>query len=165
MNIFFADKLKSLRAEKRVSQEKLAQYLSVSFQAVSKWESGNSYPDITLLPEIARFFGVSIDELLCVEKIDEKRLFDEYSNKAEDLHRSGDRADALALWQEAYQRMPNNIDVKEMLMSAYFDTDREKYFREFYELATDIYDGNAEGTACAMYYKSQAISQTVPHGF
>ena len=38
MNIYFAEKLKSLRAEKKVSQEKLAQYLNVSFQAVSKWE-------------------------------------------------------------------------------------------------------------------------------
>ena len=39
MNVYLAEKLKSLRAEKRVSQEKLAQYLNVSFQAVSKWEN------------------------------------------------------------------------------------------------------------------------------
>ena len=123
MNIYFAEKLKSLRAEKKVSQEKLAQYLNVSFQAVSKWETGNTYPDITLLPDIARFFGVTVDELLCVEKIDEKRLFEDYSQKAADLFRCGDRAGALALWQDAYKRMPNNIDVKEMLMSSYFDTD------------------------------------------
>ena len=83
MNIYFAEKLKSLRAEKKVSQERLAQYLNVSFQAVSKWETGNTYPDITLLPGIARFFGVTIDDLLCVAKIDEKRLFNEYSEKAE----------------------------------------------------------------------------------
>ena len=88
MNIYFAEKLKKLRAEKKVSQEKLAQYLDVSSQAVSKWETGNAYPDITLLPDLARFFGVTVDELLCVEKIDEKRLFDEYSEKAADLFRS-----------------------------------------------------------------------------
>ena len=67
MNIYFAEKLKKLRAEKKVSQEKLAQYLDVSSQAVSKWETGNAYPDITLLPDLARFFGVTVDELLCVE--------------------------------------------------------------------------------------------------
>ena len=159
MNIYFAEKLKSLRAEKKVSQERLAQYLNVSFQAVSKWETGNTYPDITLLPDIARFFGVTIDDLLCVAKIDEKRLFNEYSEKAEDLFRCGDKTGALALWQEAYRSMPNNIDVKEMLMSAYFDADREKHFEEFYDLAIDIYNGNVEGKACAMYYKSQAIAQ------
>ncbi len=159
MNIYFAEKLKSLRAEKKVSQEKLAQYLNVSFQAVSKWETGNTYPDITLLPDIAHYFGVTVDELLCVEKIDEKRLFEDYSRKAADLFRCGDRAGALALWQDAYKRMPNNIDVKEMLMSSYFDTNHEKYFGEFYDIATDIVTGNAEGKACAMYYKGQAISQ------
>ena len=89
MNIYFADKLKSLRVDKKVSQEKLAQYLNVSFQAVSKWETGNSYPDITLLPDIARFFGVSVDELLCVEKIDEDGLYREYEKKAGELCRSG----------------------------------------------------------------------------
>ncbi len=158
MDICFSDKLKSLRVEKKVSQEKLAQYLKVSFQAVSKWENGNAYPDITLLPDIARFFGVTVDELLCVELIDEKRLFEEYSEKAVDLFRCGNKAEALALWQEAYQRMPNNIDVKEMLMSSYFDADRKKYFHEIYDLATEIINGNAQGTAGSMYYKGQAIS-------
>ena len=43
MNIYFAEKLKKLRAEKKVSQEKLAQYLDVSSQAVSKWETGVSH--------------------------------------------------------------------------------------------------------------------------
>lgn len=159
MNIYFAEKLKSLRTEKNISQEKLARYLKVSFQAVSKWETGNTYPDISLLPDIAHFFDVTVDELLCVEKIDEKKLFDEYSEKTSSLFQSGKRADALTLWQEAFKRMPNNIDVKEMLMSSYFDTDITKYFQDFHELATEIYEGEAEGEACAMYYKSQAISQ------
>lgn len=159
MNVFFAEKLKELRTERKVSQEKLAQYLNISFQAVSKWENGNAYPDITLLPNIARFFGVSVDELLCVERIDEDRLYKEYEEKADELYRNGKISEALTLWQEAYKRMPNNIDVKEMLMSAYFDTDIEKYFTEFYDLAMDILKNNEDGQTCAMYYKGQAISQ------
>lgn len=43
MNLHLDEKLKSLRKEKNVSQEKLAQYLSVSYQAVSKWETGISH--------------------------------------------------------------------------------------------------------------------------
>ena len=46
MNIYLSDKLKELRSQKNISQEKLAQYLNVSFQAVSKWENGNSYPKV-----------------------------------------------------------------------------------------------------------------------
>ncbi len=159
MNLYLAEKLKELRNQKQISQGKLAQYLNVSFQAVSKWENGNAYPDITLLPDIARFFGITVDELLCVEKSDENKLFEEYNRKAGALFRVGKREEALAVWQEAYNRMPNNIDVKEMLMSSYFDTDKNKYFLEFVELATDIYNGDDEGRAWSMYYKGQAISQ------
>lgn len=159
MNILLAEQLKRFRADKKVSQEKLAQYLNVSPQAVSKWENEISYPDISLLPEIARFFGVSVDELLCVEKIDEARLFEEYSAKAFDFYRCGDTEKALAVWQEAYKQMPNNIDVKEMLMSAYFDTDKVSYFNEFYDLAMDIYNGSSKGQSGTMYYKGQAIRE------
>ena len=71
MNANLAEKLKSLRKEKNISQEKLAQYLNVSFQSVSKWENGNSCPDISLLPAIARYYGITVDELLQVENINE----------------------------------------------------------------------------------------------
>lgn len=55
--------IKALRQAKNVNQEELADYLGVSFQAVSKWETGANVPDIALLPDIAVFFGVTIDEL------------------------------------------------------------------------------------------------------
>ncbi len=56
-------KIKNLRLEKNVKQEELAEYLGVSFQAVSKWETGASVPDIALLPNLAVFFGITIEEL------------------------------------------------------------------------------------------------------
>ena len=55
--------IKALRRQRGIRQEALAQALDVSVQAVSKWETGSSLPDILLLPGIARFFGVSIDTL------------------------------------------------------------------------------------------------------
>lgn len=55
------------RKEKQVTQEGLAQFLNVSKAAVSKWESGKSYPDITLLPVIANFFSITVDDLLGYE--------------------------------------------------------------------------------------------------
>ncbi len=54
----------SLRTEKGYTQEQFAGMLGVSAAAVSKWERGNAYPDITLLPKIAEVFNVSVDYLL-----------------------------------------------------------------------------------------------------
>jgi transcriptional regulator with XRE-family HTH domain len=55
--------IKMLRTKRGISQDVLAQALDISVQAVSKWETGNSLPDILLLPRIAKFFEITIDEL------------------------------------------------------------------------------------------------------
>ncbi len=151
-----ADKLKELRKSKNVSQEKFAEYLGVSYQAVSKWENNITYPDILLLPDIARFFGISVDELLQVEQIDADRYFEECSLKSKMLFRDGKRAEIIPMWLEVYRKMPNDIRVKEMLMSTYFDTDKVKYQNEIIELGTEIYNSDSD-EGCNSYYKSQAI--------
>ena len=60
--------IKRKREEKGWTQEQLAEKLSVSAQAVSKWESGKSCPDISLLPAIAKLFGVTVDALFSLPK-------------------------------------------------------------------------------------------------
>ncbi len=161
MNIYIGDKIKSLRTEKEISQEKLAQYLNVSYQAVSKWENGNTYPDISLLPEIARFFGVTVDELLQVEKIDEQKLYNDYEQQACKLYHNGEIEASLNVWKEAYHDMPNNPAVKEKLMSAYFDTDKIKYQKEIIEIATELYNATltADAGDTEAFYRGQAITQ------
>ncbi|MGN1344837.1 MAG: helix-turn-helix domain-containing protein, partial [Traorella sp.] len=61
MNI--GNKIKTLRNKKALSQSELADILHVTAQAVSKWESNLSYPDINQLPTLASLFGITIDEL------------------------------------------------------------------------------------------------------
>lgn len=56
--------IKKLRKDKGMTQEDLAQYVGVSTPAISKWESGTTYPDITILPILANLFEVTIDNLL-----------------------------------------------------------------------------------------------------
>ena len=65
----FNEKLQELRKNRGLTQEELAELLFVSRAAVSKWESGRGYPNIESLKEIAKFFSVSIDELLSGEKL------------------------------------------------------------------------------------------------
>ena len=84
MTIYLSENIKRLRRDRELTQEALAEFLGVTFQSVSNWERGESYPDITLLPEIAGFFKVSVDELLGVNRAEDeeeiKRLLQEHDN-------------------------------------------------------------------------------------
>jgi len=59
-----AKTLVSKRKEKDITQDELASYIGVSKASVSKWETGQSYPDITFLPQLAAYFNISVDELI-----------------------------------------------------------------------------------------------------
>lgn len=63
MNLELGNKIKQLRLQKGITQDTLAKVLNVSYQTISKWETNASMPDIQLLPEIAVYFGCSIDDL------------------------------------------------------------------------------------------------------
>lgn len=64
----FNEKLQSLRKQKNLTQEELAEKLFVSRAAISKWESGRGYPNIDSLRAIAAFFSVTVDELLSADE-------------------------------------------------------------------------------------------------
>ena len=77
MEIKMGEKIKALRKQKNISQEVLAQVLGVSYQAVSKWETGACMPDVAMIPAIAGFFEVSTDELFDFNLIEqEKKIMD-----------------------------------------------------------------------------------------
>lgn len=71
------------RKEKGITQEQLADYIGISKASVSKWESGLSYPDVLLLPELATYFNISVDELLGyspqLTKEDIKKIYNKLS--------------------------------------------------------------------------------------
>lgn len=77
--------IRKCRKERGLTQEELARYLGVSAPAVNKWEKGLSYPDITLLPVLAAYFNLSVDELLGYEpqmtKEGIKRLYHELAGR------------------------------------------------------------------------------------
>ena len=85
-NMNIGNQIKSLRLEKKVRQEEVAEYLGVSTQAVSKWETGASTPDITLLPNIATYFGVSIDELFALPEEAQFERIENMLSRERSLH-------------------------------------------------------------------------------
>ena len=111
MELKIAEKIRKLRVEKNVTQEELAAHISISAQAVSKWERGEGYPDITLLPRIALFFGVTTDELLGVaEEQIEDQIF-EWVKLYMEYDRNGETEKSRDLWKKAYETYPNNHEV------------------------------------------------------
>ena len=77
MDITIGRRMRELRASKKNTQEQLAAHLGITVQAVSKWEREEGYPDISLLPAIASFYGVSVDSLLGVDEIERQRKLQE----------------------------------------------------------------------------------------
>ena len=67
MAIYFTEKFKNLRKSRNLTQEQIADIFHVSPQAVSRWETGITYPDIELLPALADFFSVTVDDLLGID--------------------------------------------------------------------------------------------------
>ena len=80
-----AENIVRLRHEKKITQERLAEFLGVTKASVSKWETGQSMPDILMLPQLATYFDVKVDELmgyvpqLSKEQID--RLYQEFAKE------------------------------------------------------------------------------------
>ena len=103
-----SDNIKRLRKEKAISQEILANHLGVSFQAVSKWETGAAMPDVLLIPAIASFFGVSTDELFGFNVYEIEQEVQRICDEAYTYRRVGDIAQAEILLREGLKRFPGN---------------------------------------------------------
>ena len=101
------EKIKSLRKQKNISQEVFANYLGVSFQAVSKWENGNTMPDVTMIPAIASFFGVSTDELFDFNLYEtEKRVEEIVSEHSRYWHTDKKKAEQII--RDGLKKYPGN---------------------------------------------------------
>lgn len=119
------EKLRSLRRSRRLTQEQLAEALHLSSQAVSKWETGASCPDLDTLLRLAAFYGVSTDELL---DFDRRRIDREVDALvAESVPLRSDSARAEAFYRDALRRYPNNeVLLNCLLMTIPHDRLREK---------------------------------------
>ncbi|MBQ7827468.1 MAG: helix-turn-helix transcriptional regulator [Clostridia bacterium] len=116
------EKIKYLRQKNDVTQEKLAEYLGITYQSISKWENGNGMPDISLVVPLANFFGVSLDELFDRDSDMQAAEIEEYMKKAGELANRGLVAEELALWREAVQKYPRDYSCLNMLAHALYGT-------------------------------------------
>jgi len=123
MNMKMGEKIRSLRKSRNISQEILAQYLGVSFQAVSKWENGSALPDVAMIPAIASFFDVSTDELFNFNLIEqEQRVMKLCAQAAE--YRFSDPARSEAMLREGLKQFPGNDIILNNLLYTMRSPDR-----------------------------------------
>ena len=127
--------IKRLRLEKGLTQEEVALHLGVSFQSVSKWERGDGYPDIELLPAIAHYFGISVDELLGVSDSVKKEKYDEINEKWMENNKNGLHRENTDLMRDALRKFPNDALLLVQLSTSLEKIDgtpeeKEKHLRE-----------------------------------
>ena len=146
MEILFEKSLRDILAKRGRTQRELAEHLSVSTQAVSKWCRGENMPDIALLPTISSFLDVSVDELLGIGELRKQEKLKAYREKSEMLMKNRCRDENLKLWREAQHEFPNEDEVLYHLMYALGDVEGD-YARERIELGEKI----LEKSTCQKY--------------
>ena len=121
----FGTNLKKLRKEKNLTQEELAGCLNTSPQTVSKWENNLSMPDITVLPLMADFFGISLDSLLLHNSSQRKQEMKEFASLIHELADTGNMAQAYETLKESIGKWALSAPMNHLTSWAAFKFSKE----------------------------------------
>lgn len=108
MNLQIGETIKKLRRRRDLTQEEVAAHLGISFQSVSKWERGEGYPDITMLPALANYFAVTVDELLGMDELAKAAQYDIINSLWAENHEMGRHRENAALMRQSLKTYPND---------------------------------------------------------
>lgn len=101
-------KIKELRKKRGITQEQLANVIGVSFQAISKWENGIVLPDITLAPALAKYFGVSMDELFDYSVLEAEEKVRAIADESYRYRLENNWAEGRRVIEEGLKEFPDN---------------------------------------------------------
>ncbi len=107
MDIMIGNRIRELRKQRGMTQEKLAEILGISFQSISKWENNIALPDITLVPRLAQIFDVTTDELFAYNQKKIREDIEQYVQRACEL-RESNPAEGRRILEEGLQKYPEN---------------------------------------------------------
>lgn len=111
------ENLKKFRLKRELTQERLADILGVSAQAVSRWENGTTYPDITLLPTIASYFEITLDELMGMEDFKSEEQLKELEEQLNENGSKGLIYENILILREAVKTYPTNYQLQFRLVN------------------------------------------------
>ena len=163
--IKLGEKIKSLRKQKNISQEVFANYLGVSFQAVSKWENGYTMPDVTMIPAIASFFGVSTDELFDFNLFETEKQVEEICREAY-KYRFDDPERSERILREGLQRFPgNDIILNNLLYTMDYKTRADEVISLCKTLIESTKQDDVKYDACRILAEGYSQREPSSHGF
>ncbi|MBR3978262.1 MAG: helix-turn-helix transcriptional regulator [Oscillospiraceae bacterium] len=108
MLVCLGENIRSLRIAKGITQEQLGYEMGVSAQAVSRWENGATYPDITMLPMIADFFDVTLDELMGRGRELETNEREAFFKRVHEMYNRKEILAVLEAYDKMLQKHPND---------------------------------------------------------
>ena len=157
MQIKLGEKIKELRKQDGRKQEDLAAALGVTKQAVSRWEANGGCPDIEMLPVIANYFHITIDELFGYDS-DRQIKLQSYMEQADQICKSGDTARHVAFLQDAISEFPSSWQLQYRLANALVSQGYQKSEpHTIVAKGSEYFQYNTEHNAKNKYWK-EAIS-------
>ena len=175
MTFHLGENLRTYRLQKGLTQEQVADVFGVSSQAISRWENGSAYPDVTLLPGIAMYFDVSLDTLLSMDKLRDADAINEIHRCVHTLVSEQRYTEAATLIKDSLKRYPNNSGLLMELCEVLSQTDNTDEAVAVSERALKLSDISMKArstvTANLMYLYLRAgrkqdaelLLQTLPH--
>lgn len=135
MNLLIGENIKRIRRNRNLTQEEVAAHLGISFQSISKWERGDGYPDITMLPALANYFEISVDELLGMSEIAKNDHYNEINRIWVENNKKGLHHENVALMRQSLKSFPNNALLLVQLSTSLekldgTDDEKLRYLRE-----------------------------------
>jgi transcriptional regulator with XRE-family HTH domain len=175
--LYIAENLKSLRKRMDLTQEEIAELLCVSPQSVSKWERGDTYPDITLLPALANLFKTSVDALIGMDRINDAQARTAVFEAEHACIHAGDFLKAEEVLEKALKTFPNDESVMSELALALSFSDSPEKLKRAAMLCERVLSGNSSekvrhttrAALCFIYLKSgekdkaMATARNLPH--
>lgn len=149
----FGNKIKALRREANMTQEQLSELLSLSPQAVSRWETDAVMPDISLLPPLANLFHVTTDYLLGMDTYQKDLRKAEFDEAFREYWKHDDKEKNYQIAVKAAEEYPGNMEYVEWLASAEyyvaFQKKKEEEYTEYLQKAVKHYKIVMENSADA----------------
>lgn len=157
MKINLGEKIKELRKRDGRKQEDLAVALGVTNQAVSRWEANGGYPDIEMLPAIANYFHITIDELFGYDS-DRQTKLQSYMKHADQLFKQGDNAPLVEFLRNAISEFPSEWQLQFRLANALVSMGHQNSEpHSIVSKGSDCFQYNTEYNAQNEYWK-EAVS-------